>query len=846
MIELNKLNDLEDSIKNCLDEIKNFREKLNFIKQNYLLCTINIALKKQKMKNLKKVKDFLNIQLKNWVTQLNTTKNIKNQKLFSKLFNNYSTLQNDLILFNKNNEMVKKRGLLIIDTLIQKLTKKMEKVKTKFNEEFNSIFYEKKSDINEIFYLFKIIKIVKDQNPIDEFINNFKLILRNTILETSINNLISLKAIPIQEDIFSHKNKFSFFKNLYIEENILLENLPKLFQQFLNFSNIFKLYYEKDSEIEIKKILFEKRNIFFTLFEKKVSKILLLLFQNLKNYNKKNKIFSNQQNFLLFLTYINLFLESLKFNFEIKESFHIDKMLKYIVYINLQYTLKYHIRKICFNLSSETWKRIPINDKNEIFSIYKNKINIFYKKFFSVFNDNNFIINIKNETNSKYENIQELYEKILEDKNLIKDLIINNQENDNFQILSKTIDNSKIILSNSAFSLIKSIREISDYLILFDNIKYNNFIQILNLFDYYLLSSVNMLIIQKRYFNQIFQKVIINKSIINFGNIIDFSLFFLDKYKTLRELFLMINKNLSSLYDNQLIDFINNNDDISDFNHISFPKINSNILLDTQNKFSLLIESIIIIESIISLYKYLKRFIIIFENEQEINKNYLKKKFELYKISINELKEFLYTPLCNNILTLEPIKKKMLNQKWDLTENEINNNNIKDSFINYIISQFNDVNDKLDLLSCDTLTNKSKLRFLNIVLNFIFEFIMNNLINIKRINNSGRNELKKEIEIFKENLKNNYEIKYLKIEKYFDKIEKFLDSYNYKEEELLNYAKNNNIEYKYIMSIVNNGNYLINIPLNNKNNLKEKIEEIYLERLKKLENILNEIDEKNK
>ena len=48
------------------------------------------------------------------------------------------------------------------------------------------------------------------------------------------------------------------------------------------------------------------------------------------------------------------------------------------------------------------------------------------------------------------------------------------------------------------------------------------------------------------------------------------------------------------------------------------------------------------------------------------------------------------------------------------------------------------------------------------------------------------------------------------------------------------------------MSIVNNGNYLINIPLNNKNNLKEKIEEIYLERLKKLENILNEIDEKNK
>jgi hypothetical protein len=294
VFELRKLSDLEDSLKNCLVGIKNFKEKLKFIKQHYLFCTINISLKKQKMKNLKKVKDFLNIQLKKWVNQLNTTKNIKNQKLFSKLFNNYSTLQNDLILFNKNSEMVKKRGLLIIDILIQKLTKKMEKVQAKFNEEFNSIFYEKKSDINEIFYLFKIIKIVKDQNPIDEFINNFKLILRNTILETSINNLISLKAIPIQEDIFSHKNKFSFFKNLYIEENILLENLPKLFQQFLNFSNIFKLYYEKDSEIEIKKILFEKRNIFFTLFEKKVSKILLLLFQNLKNYNKKNKIFSNQ------------------------------------------------------------------------------------------------------------------------------------------------------------------------------------------------------------------------------------------------------------------------------------------------------------------------------------------------------------------------------------------------------------------------------------------------------------------------------------------------------------------------------------------------------------------------
>ena len=277
MFELRKLSDLEDSLKNCLDGIKNFKEKLKFIKQHYLFCTINIALKKQKMKNLKKVKDFLNIQLKKWVNQLNTTKNIKNQKLFSKLFNNYSTLQNDLILFNKNSEMVKKRGLLIIDILIQKLTKKMEKVKEKFNEEFNSIFYEKKSDINE-----------------------FKLILRNTILETSINNLISLKAIPIQEDIFSNKNKFSFFKNLYIEENILLENLPKLFQQFLNFSNIFKLYYEKDSEIEIKKILYEKRNIFFNLFEKKISKIFLLLFQNLKNYNKKTKFFQINKIFYYF------------------------------------------------------------------------------------------------------------------------------------------------------------------------------------------------------------------------------------------------------------------------------------------------------------------------------------------------------------------------------------------------------------------------------------------------------------------------------------------------------------------------------------------------------------------
>ena len=74
---------------------------------------------------------------------------------------------------------------------------------------------------------------------------------------------------------------------------------------------------------EIKNFFYEKREIIFSIIEKKISKIIFILFNDIPNI--KNNSFSNKKNFYMLLSIINIFLESLKKELEIKESYHLNK-----------------------------------------------------------------------------------------------------------------------------------------------------------------------------------------------------------------------------------------------------------------------------------------------------------------------------------------------------------------------------------------------------------------------------------------------------------------------------------------------------------------------------------------
>ena len=97
--------------------------------------------------------------------------------------------------------------------------------------------------------------------------------------------------------------------------------------------------------------------------------------------------------------------------------------------------------------------------------------------------------------------IIDLFNKIVENPDNINNFV-NEQENI-IELFTKKFDNSKIILSTSSFSLIKSLIESIIDLSLFDSLSNEIYQQIFNLFDYYILASVNMFMIQKTYFAQI-------------------------------------------------------------------------------------------------------------------------------------------------------------------------------------------------------------------------------------------------------------------------------------------------------------------------------------------------------
>ena len=398
---------------------------------------------------------------------------------------------------------------------------------------------------------------------------------------------------------------------------------------------------------------------------------------------------------------------------------------------------------------------------------------------------------------------------------------------------------------------IRFIREFLENIFLYNSLKDDIYKKVLIIFEYYFIGSLNILMFNKQYFEQIFKIVdLINMKKPNgLYSTSEFALF-LESFMDLKQFLTTSLQNLSKLYGGIRVNFFEdqnklnsaNVNELLEQNKVIFPKLNPSMPLDTTNKYCLLIESLVLVESVYSVYKYIKKYkkvlynkdSDIFSYDDSAKKNEAVKSAEfdkiliLYKKALKQLTSYLYRPLCLNILIIQPILKKILMRKWDIKEKP-KKRDANGNYINLIIDEIIEKIDKLELLSGWSLTEKSFLRFFYVLIDVIINYLIDTISKIKNWTDVGRNLLFEEMESFKHLLIEKLKEKNLKpnVDLYFDRLFKYINSYFYNEEKIMTYINEEKIEYKHIKSIIENGAEFKNKNINDKKKIITKIEEMY-------------------
>ena len=335
---------------------------------------------------------------------------------------------------------------------------------------------------------------------------------------------------------------------------------------------------------------------------------------------------------------------------------------------------------------------------------------------------------------------------------------------------------------------------------------------------------------------------------------------FLENFMDLKRFLVKSLADLSELYDGAKVNLFEdtnklNNANVNELlekNKVIFPKLNPSMPLDTTNKYCLLIESLVLVESVYSVYKYVKKYkkilynnnIEIFSVEDKNKENIISSEFDniliLYKNALQQLTSYLYRPVCLNILIIQPILKKISLRKWDIKDKPKKKDN---NYVNLLVVEIIEKLDKLELLSGWSLTEKSFLRFFYVLIDVIINYLIDTISRIKNWSQAGRNLIYEDMETFKILLLEKLKDKNLKpnVDKYFDKLLKYIEAWSYNEEKIMEYINENKIEYKHVRSIIENGAEFKNKNMNDKQKIITKIEEMYYGIITALNDRLTEI-----
>jgi len=881
--ELVKLETTEKRLNDSIIMIKILKGNISSFKNKYINCSMKIVLNKLKYNNLCKLKNFMENTLNRWRIGFQEAKKLKNQGEGYTLFNKYTKIQNEIVQWKNEKDNIffknKKNNFLLTDLLIQKLKKKLESIKKYFDDKLSIIFTERQNDLQSIYNLFCIIKVLSTQDPIEAFKLALKKSMRDSIFFTC-RDIISQNVNNVYNINVQNINKFSVFKLYSLKENDYFRIINILLSKVISIAECYYNYVNQEKGNNIGKLLVDSSKDFFELFEKKISKVITLLSTYLST---SMDIINVSQPFIKYISCINLFTLTLQYYFNYNESKYIKPYITDLIKKQFNFQIKYFIKKICVFLGSDIWKRIPYEEKiNPLYLGAPNKNNqnnntYHYQIFMSFYNKDSydFMFNINKTSNGIYENIPELFHKFIDEHD---DVISNIKYNDKLNQFSSSSNNlhtnlnlninieketkkdnneeedintlisSKDILSGATITTIRFIREFLDNIFLYNSLKDYIFKKALIIFEYYFIGSLNILMFNKQYFEQIFKIVdLVNMKKPNGLNSTSEFALFLGNFMDLKKFLCKSLSDLSELYGSRVNLFEDTNklnntnvNELLEQNKVIFPKLNPSMPLDTTNKYCLLIESLVLVESVYSVYNYIKKYkkviynngLDIFSSPDKNNEKIISTEYDniliLYKQALKQLTSYLYRPVCLNILIIHPILKKISLRKWDIKDKPKKKDSVG-NYINLIIVEIIEKLDKLELLSGWSLTEKSFLRFFDILIDVIINNLIDTISKIKNWSEAGRNLFYEDMETFKVMLIEKLKEKNLKpnMDIYFNKLFRYIKAWFYNEEQIMAYINEEKIEYKHIKSIIENGAEFKNKSFNDKKKFLTKIEEMY-------------------
>ena len=383
------------------------------------------------------------------------------------------------------------------------------------------------------------------------------------------------------------------------------------------------------------------------------------------------------------------------------------------------FELKQDIKNLALYLNKDNWKKINIINLHD--QINKKYIKIIKYKFFLNLPFSN--INIeKSEIKKHLTNLS----KFQESKDI--KLTIN-------KLLNKKLNERNLVFSSSSFNLLFYIFEFISYGLIVPNIRNKIISDIFNLYDYYIYSSILMFNYDKINIQKLQQKKIKKENNINnsknnnemaYNNltIISKEMEYFQNYMNLipflwhckKEVLIKIFGDEKFLFTilPSLSPIVIKNNNINDKNNINIGNF---------------IEKIICFESYWSLFKIIKRIINYDIYLTQINK---------YKIILNEIRHFFYSPISVNLIRNKTYLNLFVNNNWVINA-KINNKIKINVYIQIIIDNLKDINDKLNMFLPISL--KGKIRFIYIFLYIMINKIKENFDKIKDINQQGVNAM---------------------------------------------------------------------------------------------------------
>ena len=382
------------------------------------------------------------------------------------------------------------------------------------------------------------------------------------------------------------------------------------------------------------------------------------------------------------------------------------------------FELKQNIKNLALYLNKDNWKKINVINIQE--QINKKYIKIIkYKSFINLpFSNTNID---KNEIKKHLTNLSNFKE-----SKEIK-LTIN-------KLLNKKLNERNLVFSSSSFYLLFYIFEFISYGLIIPNIKNKIISDIFNLYDYYIYSSILMFNYDKINIQKLQQKKIKkefgannrkNNNEMSYNDLIIISKemeYFQNYMNLIPYLWHCKNQVLIKIFGDEKILFtilpslspilLQNNNNNNDKNNINVGHF---------------MEKIICFENYWSLFKIIKRI---------INNDIYLTQINKYKIILNEIRHFFYSPICPNLIRNKTYINLFVNNNW-VVNTKINNKMKENVYIQIILDNLKDINDKLNMFLPISL--KGIIRFVYIFLNVMINKIKDNFEKIKDINQQGIN-----------------------------------------------------------------------------------------------------------